>query len=113
MNNKKHIIILSGFVLCLMLGLYFQNRRENKLKESIETYGIVTYRNKYLTKGFGANVKYSVKGIEYDRGIRCDCRDLDIGDTILIKYSVEDPKTVALVGKYYMQKYKHKSSSER
>lgn len=108
MSTKKHIIILSGFILCLLLGLYFQIRRENKLKDTREVTAIIAFRDKYHTKGWDAVVNYEVKDMQYESGLNCDCRDLEIGDTVLIKYSIDDPEVVVMVDKHYMQKYKNK-----
>ena len=103
---KKYILIISGFGICLLLGFIFQIKRESKLKNSIEITGVVTYRDEYQTKGFGVHVKYVVNDTEYNSGINCDCRDIEVGDTVLIKYAVEDPKLAVMVNKYYMQKYR-------
>jgi hypothetical protein len=105
---KKDVIILTGFIICLATGLLLQFNRESKLKYTKKTIAVVSYRSESLTKGFGTNLSYSVNGKKFDVGIACDCDDLIIGDTVLIKYSIKDPQTILLFDKYYMQKYKGK-----
>lgn len=100
------ILILIAFVIIFGISLYFQNERERKLKNTRQTKAIITYRSKHLPKSGGANITYSVNGKIFNTGIICDCRDLNLNDTVLIKYAVEDPELVKLVDKYYMKKYR-------
>lgn len=104
---KKTIIVLSIFAVCLIIGLFLQLDRDSKLKNTIKTKAIVTYRDKQHTKGWDAVVTYKVNNIELESGLNCDCRDIEIGDTVLIEYAESDPKLAVMVDKYYMQKYKH------
>lgn len=110
---KKQILILSGFVLCFLIGLLFQINRESKLENSVETVAIVEWRSKALGKGHGVGVRFYLKGKIVTTSMNCPCQDIELGDTVLIKYSVKDPELAVMVDKYYMQKYKDKNDSRR
>ncbi len=102
---KKYILILAGFALCFVIGFFFQVKREKKLENTKETEAIIVDRDKHLTKAFGAKVRFIINGKVYSTEVHCDCRSLEIGDTVLIKYAVEDPELSLMVDKHYMQKY--------
>ena len=109
MSTRKLVIVLIIFATALIIGFVFQVDREKKLKNTKITKAVVIDRDKHHIMGFGVNVKFKVGNKEYfSKTPECDCKMLDIGDTILIKYAIEDPKIIKIQDKYYMQKYKSK-----
>lgn len=105
-SMKQIIIVLSLFGLAFIGAIYFQLRRENKLKNSVETIAIIRTKSNALNGGAKIYFFANKKRIEVHL-LSGTYKDYSIGDTILIKYAVEDPELVQVVDKYYMQKYKH------
>jgi hypothetical protein len=109
LSTKKLIITLSIFAIALIVGFIFQIDRENKLKNNQIAKAIVIKKDNNHVMGYGVHVRFKVRDEEHvSKTPECDCSMLDIGDTILIKYSIENPKIFKVVDKYYMQKYKEK-----
>lgn len=90
------------FIIVASLGFYFEYRREKKLEITDKTEAVISN----LGKGTYATVKYHVDNQELSSRLHCNCPELEVGDTILIRYSLQDPSTIALEKKFYMKKYK-------
>lgn len=103
-SKKSVILFLLGLILVFILAFYFQLRREEKLKNSKEVKAIIVSRSEAINGGalirFKANsklVKVQLKSGSY--------KFAKPGDTILIRYAIEDPELVKVVDRYYMKKY--------
>lgn len=68
---------------------------------------LVISKDDFLGPGAGAMIEFEVNNKKINSFIKCDCHDIEVGDTVLIKYAVEDPELTVIVDKYYMQKYRH------
>jgi hypothetical protein len=104
-SKKRIIIILTLFVLAFILALIFQITREKKLRNSVETIAIIQSKNDAINGGAKIYFFINKKKIEV-RLLSGTYKNHLIGDSILIKYAIEDPTLVQVVDKYYMQKYK-------
>ncbi len=105
-SKKKIIIVLILFVLAFIGAIYFQFKREEQLKRTQNSTAIIIKKGR--TVRGGATVYFEVNSKRLEAKIWGGDYDfLNIGDTILIKYAIEDPTLVEVIDKYYMQKYKH------
>jgi len=105
-SKKKILVVLFLFVVAFVLAFYFQLERERKLENTKEAIAIVVSVGKTTTGG--ASVKYTIGKRKISTTISAgDFKFLHSGDSILIKYSLEDPELIEVVDKYYMKKYKH------
>lgn len=103
-SNKKTIFILILFLLAFLLAIYFQFERERKIKNAKQTTAIVDWVSQ--TNRGGAKLHFYLRNEKINTNVwGGDFSFLKKGDTILIKYSVEDPELIELVDKYYMKKY--------
>lgn len=104
-SKKKIIAVLVLFGLAFIGAIYFQLKREEKLKRTQDSIAIIM--NKGKTVRGGVTVYFEVNSKKIEAKIWGGDYDfLNIGDTILIKYAVEDPELVQVVDKCYMQKYR-------
>lgn len=104
---KETIALIVIFVVGIIISFYNSNKQQQKLKHSKTEKVIILSRDLHFGAGAGAIVKFKAKNITYKTFIKCDCRDIEPKDTILIRYSIEDPEVAYLVDKYYMKKYQH------
>lgn len=105
-SKKAIIVVVIAFSLAFISSIYFHLKRELKLKNTKEIIAIISDKGN-TTRG-GAWVYFEIKSQRIEAKIwGGDFDFLNIQDTILIKYAIEDPKLVQVVDKYYMQKYKH------
>jgi hypothetical protein len=107
-KEYKLIVTCLIVILGLTLSYCYQLNVESKLKNSENTLAVVKWRSKALGKGHGVGVNFKIHEKVISTSMPCPCQDLEIGDTVLIKYSVEDPEVAVMVDKYYMKKYKLK-----
>lgn len=98
-----------GIVVILMMGYYDRYKRNSLLEKSQVAVGIFEGHS----KGVG-NSGYWITYVNRD-GINVEkavCYNppkfLKKGDTVLIKYSIEDNLVVKIIDPFYMQKYKNR-----
>lgn len=104
--TKVVIPIICVIFAMIFLGIYFDGRREKKLKNSVETTAVILKASSALNGG--AKIEYLVNGKKIDlQLVSGSFGHLKTGDSILIKYAKEDPELVAVVDKYYMKKYEY------
>lgn len=97
-----------GVFIIVLLYRFFESRHEDELlKKSDETTAILTLirDGKSVRDSASGKYKYIVKGKSYVYEENRNFNDLQIGDTILIEYAIEDPSVAKVVDKYYMKKY--------
>lgn len=114
---KKLILVLlfSTIAVSLIVSYFQDSRKDRLLKNNNRTfailihshdgtavraisYGVFIFRDKDNKK-----IKFEVSG---------DYTKLEIGDTVLIEYAVEDHSIARVIDKYYMQKYRHLKEKE-
>jgi hypothetical protein len=112
--NKKHhklrgYISLSIFCfIVIILAIISDCRRHEKLKHTENTEAVLKEMGTGSHYGKYVLVGYSVNDKEFSEELHCNCPELEVGDTILIRYSLKNPSTIALVKKFHMDKYKKK-----
>ena len=112
-ENKKSILWFIGFCLFLTIGLYFsvknKNRRAELLKgKTNQTTGIIIDKFVAANSGNVVVIRFEVNSDVNEIWYNKKYEYLEKGDTILIKYSVEDPTVIEVVDPCYMQKHKGK-----
>lgn len=116
-KNKIGKLILFLSLSCgLIIGVCKQldeNYKKEKLKRS--RLGIAIVREVHYNIGNGGSAYgrfvYSVNKKSYTLKEIGDFRTLDLGDTVSIKYSIEDLSVAEVFDKYYMEKYTHLRNS--
>lgn len=105
----QHNSVILGIVFLfssLFIGLFLNIRREKLLSNSQTTIG-------YLVEEYngGKNPRgtfiFRIGKKKYIFDYIGDFSYMNKGDTVLIKYSIEDPSVARVIDRYYMQKYKH------
>lgn len=111
MSKSTKILIL---VILLYLPIpitqwIFELNETEKLKHTITCVSVL--RNVHFNDAVGGSAygifEYKVKGKFFRTEEIGDFSFLQIGDSVLIKYAVNDPSVARVLDKYYMQKYKH------
>ncbi len=103
MNRKiLSVIIISITISLLSIYDFFQKEKKEKLLEKgKQTFGVVISRNEMAVHGSPSiNVRYQVKGINYSFKEYGGFPSVNPGDTLLIKYSLEDYSVAEVAGKY-------------
>jgi hypothetical protein len=117
--NKTLILIsknkLETFLIVFLIvgGLIYNNyadKRWNRLmsKNTNKTFAYVTGYSHLYRGGTVLDFKYYVNGKKHESFISFKDKTLKKNDTILIKYSIEDPSVVKVIDFCYMKKHKGK-----
>ena len=115
---KKEVLIplmsLGVFLLAVILfKCYESDSRERYLKNYAYNYAIVRNKSSFSNGGRWLYLNHKVKGMEYradgisarsvDLKINC-FNKLEIGDTVFIKYAIENPDIVMIETCYWNRK---------
>lgn len=96
LSRRTIILILGGFIAAFLFAIFFQNNRDEKLKHSKITKAKIV---KVYTP-HGASISFNLKDeIIHTELLHGDYSMLKAGDTILIKYAIQDPELVELFDK--------------
>ncbi len=107
---KKHKNKLIGFSLILLIIILSKVRDyyyDKQMEDTIETEAFYIKNSHVYNFGPTSYYYYYVNYDKYKGSFRDTDMFLKKGDTILIKYSRENPELSEVVNVYYMQKYKH------
>lgn len=104
-TSKRGLLYMLLFIAMLIGVVYFQEfRRKKSLKDFSTTSAVITYKSPGGYKSsYQIHVKYKINGKSYESdgvgGIKNNnCIDkFRVGDTVLIKYSLKDPKIVSII----------------
>ncbi|HRO75734.1 MAG TPA: hypothetical protein PLP27_06280 [Crocinitomicaceae bacterium] len=113
---KKIILSLAVFMMVFTIYSLFRDRKENQLLEYSRTTTAILIK---VSQGSpkspsSGHFKYTIKGKEYKFSQSGDYyKDMNIGDTVFIKYAIEAPSVARVIDRYYMQKYKHLKKNEK
>lgn len=108
MKRYKNILIVLGLILLMVLfQQIFDYRYAKKMQKTIETEAYFIENIHMKNIGPTSYYYYYVNNKKYEGYFRDTEMFFLKNDTILIKYSTEDPSISEVVDKYYMQKYKH------
>lgn len=92
----KLLLIIALFSFLFSISYCYQSNREKKLEIYKYSKAIIVQVDKANYSGRGALVKYNVGSKKYTNTILCDCSKLKKGDSIEIKYSIENPNIITL-----------------
>ena len=111
MKVKKILLVLvcCFFFLVPLVQWINEEIESDKLIKSEECYSIlikIHYNDAVHGSAYGI-LRYEVDNKEYTCKDLGDYRMMKIGDTVLIKYAVEDHSVAQVVDKHYMKKYKN------
>lgn len=102
MDRKILSVVIIGITLSL-LSIYdfFQEEKKERLLEKGKlTFGVVISRNERAVHGSPSiNIRYKVKGVNYVFKEYGSFSSLNPGDTIRIKYALEDYSVATIIGK--------------
>lgn len=104
---RDQILGISCILLIIFFSTLFNRRNKIKMENTIITEAFYIDNVHIKNNGPISSYYYSVENKRYENGFYDTDKFLQKGDTILIKYSKEDPSLSEVVDKYYMQKYKH------
>lgn len=110
---RKLLITSIGFILFFLLIVIIDNSKKTnrlqKLKVTKQNWGI--YKGEVIGVGItGFNFEhYNEKGQQFTLIDKTYFWYLKEGDTVLLKYSIEDPSIGEVIDPCYMQKHKGKS----
>lgn len=111
MKNKKLIITITILVILgLIVNYYLDKRNERLMSKNTDTTigvydGFIVVRN----TGPKSYFYYFIKDKKMLTSEPGKFNFLQKGDTVLIKYSIEDPSVAEVIDYCYMQKHKGKS----
>lgn len=112
MLKKKYSWIYAFFIFLLfaiLIGNYNKNRREKLLSSNSKIVtGIFERSYTQINTGIILVFKSKIKNKEIYFEIYENRGFIKKGDTVLIKYSVDDPNIAEVIDFCYMQKYKGK-----
>ena len=104
-NPRRDIIQIILFVIGLIAIVYFvQKKNEKKLVNSKYSFAIVSDKSKVYLGDYEVYYKYRTNKqvFEYRNAVEIkNFNDLEQGDTILIKYSIEDNEVAQIVHCYW------------
>lgn len=109
MNRKNLVVILLiGFAVLLSLyNLILTKKKDEKLEIGNEVYGIIISIDSAPVHGSpSSKIEYKVENVKYILVEDGNFFSMDVGDTVLVKYSIEDHSVARVTDKYYMKKYK-------
>ncbi|MNJ86055.1 hypothetical protein D3C87_35380 [compost metagenome] len=96
-SKRTTLLILIGLIIVFTVAILLQNSRDNKLENSKTTKAVLIK----IKTPHGASIRFRLgkKNIVTEL-LHGDYSMLTVGDTILIKYAIEDPELVELVDKF-------------
>ena len=108
MSNRKVVIfVIIVIVIGNLIGLGIEELKKIKLKQDIKTVKGLFNRN--IKSAYSSDVavfRYTVNGENYSIIIESKKKHLQKNDTVLIKYSIDDPSIAEVIDYCYMGKYK-------
>jgi hypothetical protein len=101
-NHKlpsRKAIIIGGivFLLMMLIAFYLQTLRERKLEQGITTKVLIVDKNEYLGAAGGIKVQFIYKGKQHISFVKCDSRNMQIGDSVIVKFAIDDPEIIKLI----------------
>ncbi len=99
--------ILSIIVLiAIVVNIYIDKKRNKLLEKSIDIKGVLI--EKYSEgKNKTGTFEFKLKNNKIKFDFIGDFSFLQVGDTVLIQYAIEDPSVARVKDRYYMRKYKY------
>lgn len=85
----------------VFINIHFDNEREQNFKNTTQTKAKVLKIDQANFSGHGASVSFEVNEENIKGHINCDCKMLEVGDSLLIEYSNDDNSLIRLVRNQY------------
>src|SRR5690554_1145320 len=107
-NNKRFIILILFFItIGTTIGVFYEYKKKKLLSTNIKvTHGYLIKRinvDSYYNESY---YYYYIKNNKFEIW-ECGLKPfLEIGDTVLIKYSLEDPSVAKVIDFKFMKKFK-------
>jgi hypothetical protein len=110
MSKNKYIIVFIGFIIfSFLIGNYNKKRKKNLLSSKTEIVkGVFQRSYTQINTGVYSIFKSKINNQEKYFEIYDFSDFLKKGDTVLIKYSIEDPSIAEVADFCYMKKHKGK-----
>lgn len=93
---------------CFIVYTFIQEKKEDKLLEKSKKHFAILVEispgNAHASSS--GDFKYKVNAKEYEFNQSGDYTFMQVGDTVLIEYAIEDHSVARVLDKHYMQKYK-------
>lgn len=112
MKNKNKIvkgISIAGSIFLggMLIFIFFQEKREKQLlnRTKLTTAVLVKKKSGSVKSPKSGKFTYLVHGKLYEFSQPGDFLFMNLGDTVLINYAIEDPSVARVKDKYYMKKY--------
>lgn len=98
--------ILAIVLFCIfMFNIFYQNHKEELLANSKIVTGKLISEEHSSQKFINGRFTYFVNEKKYCLRYTGDFSYMNIGDSVLIEYAIEDPSLARVVDRYYMKKY--------
>lgn len=108
LNTILTIVVFSFMGIFIIYTFVKEKKDAELLSNSLEHLGILTKKNSGNSHApSSGDFKYKIDKIEYSFNQSGTFDFMEVGDTVLIEYAVEDPSVARVVDKYYMKKYRH------
>mgnify|MGYP000940153412 CR=1 FL=1 len=118
LRAKKYLPYFLLFVIGVLLVLSAIRDYYNKKILAGDTETLIAIITD-ITSGTGvrqapdAKFYYFVKNKKYENHTNGNFNFMEVGDTVLIEYAIEDHSVARVVDKYYMKKYKYLKRIEK
>lgn len=108
--KKSNLILLSTIIFIILIIAYSflrDNIRSRKLENTIKTHAVfIENLERTSADPSGGIFEYQIKGKFYKFHQQGDFSNLEIGDTVEIKYSIQDNSVAEITNTHYMDRYK-------
>ncbi|WP_417265161.1 hypothetical protein [Brumimicrobium sp.] len=107
-NNKRFIILILIFIIIgTTIGVFYENKKKKLLSTNTKvTHGYLTKRINVARSCNESYYYYYIKNNKFEIW-ECGLKPfLEIGDTVLIKYSLEAPSVAKVIDFKFMKKFK-------
>jgi hypothetical protein len=105
LNKNWIFFVVMLIIFGLAYNLFNDNRRNKLLKKSMLVTGLLVSEDHSSHKFLSGDFEFLVKNKKYYFRHNGDFSFLNIGDTVLIEYAIEDPTVARVKDRYYMKKF--------
>ena len=111
MENKKKNVV-GAVLIFILLGVFIlfrdidRNEKNKLLEKSEETIAIILKKGGgSVNSPYNGKFKYFIDGQKYEFTQSGNFEFMNLGDTVLIEYAIEDHSVARVKDKFYMKKY--------
>jgi len=100
--------ILAIVLYCIfVINIFYQNHKEELLENSKIVTGKLISEEHSSQKFINGRFTYFVNKKKYCLRYTGDFSYMNIGDSVLIEYAIQDPSIARVVDRYFMKKYRY------